>query len=197
MRDYWLETYTGDSAVVRWRRVEQGTIFNVRLVGDDGSDTACVTSDTSFTFTRLSDSVHYNVMLRKQCQYCTSNYNETVSGEWSAPISFGPVIVPDTSGDGGNNDTIDVEDPEGIEWIGAEGEWRVRPNPARGSARVTLPEAALGGRLSLCDLAGRELAVFDIRATSIDVDVSKLAPGVYLLKLATSHGISTRRLLVE
>lgn len=94
IKQYWLESYTGNSATVRWRSTEDSTIFNVRLVGEDGSDITYDTYDTVFTFTHLSDSVRYNVMLRKQCHYATSNYDTTVHSEWLSHIHFGTTILP-------------------------------------------------------------------------------------------------------
>lgn len=93
MKNYWLEEYMGHYAIVRWRNTEPGTMYNVRLVGEDGSDTTIVTQDTVYVFNWLSDSVRYNVMLRKQCRYCTSNYDTTVYGGWGDTIFFGTTIL--------------------------------------------------------------------------------------------------------
>lgn len=92
MQTYWLDAYNGTTAVLRWRSDGQDTLFNVRLVGEDGSDTTFVTSDTTITLTQLSDSVRYHVMLRKQCRYCTSNYDTTVYSDWTPGLYFGTTI---------------------------------------------------------------------------------------------------------
>ena len=92
INDYWLDSYTGDSAVVSWRNTELGTQYNVRLLGSDGSDTTYTTSDTTITFAGLSGNVSYNVMLRKQCHYATANYDTTVHGEWLSYLSFGAAL---------------------------------------------------------------------------------------------------------
>lgn len=94
MKNYWLEEYGGHYAIVKWRSTEPGTVFHVRLVGEDGSDTTIVTQDTSYVFNWLSDSVRYNVKLRKQCHYCTSNYDTTVYSSWADTIHFGTTILP-------------------------------------------------------------------------------------------------------
>ena len=182
---YNLDSYTGDSAVVRWRSVEEGTVYNVRLVGEDGSDTTYITSDTTFTFTQLSDSVRYNVMLRKQCHYATSNYDTTVYGQWRSNIYFGTTILPDTTG----GDTVGIVLPDGEPFS-------LAPNPAQGSVQVVLPKSATGGELSLCDLTGRELMVRTVVRTEMELDISTLPTGTYLVKLTTPQGVSTKRLVV-
>lgn len=200
MRQYWLDAYTGDRAIVRWRSVEEGTMYNVRLVGEDGSDTTYVTADTSIVFSQLSDSVRYSVTMRKQCHYATSNYDTTVYGEWAPGISFGTTINPDDTtghggGGGGGGDTIHRGD-EGIELSVAE-DFSLRPNPATESVQMMFPATALGGRLSLCDLEGRELRVRTVSATAMELDLRGLSTGVYLVKLATANGTVVQRLLVE
>ena len=93
VKQYWLEEYGGNYAIVRWRSTEEGTLYNVRLVGDDGSDTTVVTPDTVYVFNNLSDSVRYNVMLRRQCHYATSNYDTTVHSDWASSIYFGTSLL--------------------------------------------------------------------------------------------------------
>lgn len=92
---YWLDyPVVGGPRVVRWRNAEDGTLYNVRLVGEDGSDTTFLTYDTTLVLPQVSDSVRYTVMLRKQCHYATSNYDTTVSSSWISYHSFGTTILP-------------------------------------------------------------------------------------------------------
>lgn len=84
----------GGPRIVRWRNAEEGTTYNVRLVGEDGSDTTFLTYDTTLVLPQVSDSVRYTVMLRKQCHYATSNYDTTVSSDWLSYLSFGTTILP-------------------------------------------------------------------------------------------------------
>ena len=193
---YWLDSYTGDSAVVSWRSVEEGTLYNVRLVGNDGSDTTYVTADTTIALTQLSDSVRYNVMLRKQCHYSTSNYDTTVYGSWLSYISFGIDTTGSSNGGGSGSVDTTVSDTTGIVQPRDE-DFVLMPNPAQGRVQVVMPSEALGGLLTLCDLSGRELSAFDIVATLMDIDISKLPAGVYFAKISTGHKVITRRLLVE
>lgn len=180
IQEYHLDSYTGDTAVVRWRSVEEGTLYNVRLVGSDGSDTTYITSDTAFTFTELSENIRYNVMLRKQCHYATTNYDTTVYGQWLSTLSFGF---------GGANPPNGISQPE-VE------AFTVAPNPAQGSVRVMLPGSARGGQVSLCDLTGRVLTVRTVTGSEMELDLGALPTGVYLVKLTTSRGISAQRVIV-
>lgn len=187
MDAYWLDSLAVDSAVVRWRRVEQETLFNVRLVGSDGSDTTYITSDTSLVLTQQSDSVRYNVMLRKQCRYATSNYDTTVYGQWLSYISFGRGRIDTT----GTND-----DPAGIAPVVQREDFVLVPNPARAGTRVLLPPTALGGRLSVLDVDGREWHSRTVASTTEALDTSMLPAGVYLVRLTTDNDVVTHRLLI-
>ena len=74
------------------------------------------------------------------------------------------------------------------------------PNPFRDGAAVTVTLAAPGPvRLALLDVLGREVAVLldgDLAAgtRSVAVDGSGLAAGVYVLRLQTPAGVTSRRL---
>lgn len=179
MEEYWVDSLAADSALVRWRKVEQGTLFNVRLVGSDGSDTTYVTADTSLALGGLADTVRYNVMLRKQCRYTTTNYDTTVYGAWLSTLSFG-------------------HGPEaGVGVAAVQGEaFFLVPNPARERVSVVLPASMQGGRLSVLDMAGRERMTLPVQDPVEDLDVSALSPGIYLVRITTARDVSTRRLLV-
>lgn len=179
MEEYWVDSLAADSALVRWRKVEQGTLFNVRLVGSDGSDTTYVTADTSLALGGLADTVRYNVMLRKQCRYMTTNYDTTVYGAWLSTLSFGH--GPET----------------GVGVAAVQGEaFFLVPNPARERVSVVLPASMQGGRLSVLDMAGRERMTLPVQDPVEDLDVSALSPGIYLVRITTARDVSTRRLLV-
>jgi hypothetical protein len=93
VRQYQVESYTGTMATVSWSGSDEGGLYDVRLVGEDGSDTTYVTSSTALVLQNLSDSVRYNVMVRKQCYYATSNYDTTVYSDWLSYLSFGTTIL--------------------------------------------------------------------------------------------------------
>ena len=207
---YELTDLSTDSVVVSWNNVEDSAAYRLRLMGDDGSDTSFTTRDTSLTLRGLSADVRYNVMLCRQCQYSTlaydsvNGYDTLVYSQWLSGLAFRNGAI-DTASSGG----IDTTGTGGIDTTGTGGNpteeimrangdsFSLTPNPARSSVLVTLPAAAVGGRLSLCDLAGRELEAHTVQGPSLELDVSTRAAGVYLVKLVTPRGVSSRRLVVE
>ncbi len=253
VRQYSLDSYSGTMATVSWSGGEDGGLYNVRLVGEDGSDTTYVTSGNALVLQDLSDSVRYNVMVRKQCHYATSNYDTTVYSGWLSYLSFGTTILDTvwrtvdansanpsmgtvigsgmymdssvvtlTARSLGNNefdiwndgdttnprqifvisdtsftaffrekeDTVGIILPEGEDFV-------LNPNPAHGTVQVIVPTSALGEQLSICNLAGRELRVFDIQHQSFNINIGTLPSGVYLVKLTTPAGPITKKLLVQ
>lgn len=78
----------------------------------------------------------------------------------------------------------------------------VAPNPARDRARLAFDLPAPGPvRLVLHDALGRPVAVLaeaDLAAGphSVGADLTAMAPGVYVARLATAGGVATRRLVV-
>ncbi len=169
---YSLDAYAGDSAVLRWRNAELGTLYNVRLVGSDGSDTTFVTADTTITLNQLSDSVHYNVMLRRQCHFATSNYDTTVYSDWLSYISFGNGVVDTTggggSGGGGTEGIGDVVD-HGLHVTALEG-------------RIVVQGLAAGQRAEVYDMLGRRVAEL-----AADGRTAPLPQGVYMVRTGQSR----------
>ena len=251
VKQYWLDEYMSHNAMVKWRNAEEGTLYNLRLVGEDGSDTTIVTSDTVAVLSNLSDSVRYNVMLRKQCHYATSNYDTTVYSEWATSLYFGTTILDTVwrtvtvagnppymglvSGGGvyedsstvtlsatpfdgfafdgwndGDNDNPrqvlvvsdtaftalfrEVEDTVGIRQAVDE-DFTLQPNPASGTVQILLPTSVHGGRLSLCDLAGRELEAHTVNGTTMALNIGTLAAGAYVVRLQTSRGVAEKKLV--
>jgi len=81
--------------------------------------------------------------------------------------------------------------------------FKVYPNPAKDQATVsfTLPEA-IGGRIILVDLSGRERQVlqpdiyFSAGSHRFDFDLSTVVEGIYLITLYSNKGVQTQRLMV-
>ena len=254
IKQYWLYSNVVGSRTLSWPNTEEGTVYNVRIVGEDGSDTTIFTTDTTLVLPPLSDSVRYNIRLRRQCHYATSNYDTTVYSDWLSYISFGTTILPprdtvwrtvtglsnnpawgEVTGGGlyadssvasltatpyddatfeewsdGNtynprlvyvvSDTTltavfsSSDDTVGIRHTHLDG-FAVQPNPASGTVMVQLPPSVAGCRLSLCDMAGRELEVRPAAATVV-WDVSQLPPGTYMIKIATPQGVAAKRLTI-
>jgi len=81
--------------------------------------------------------------------------------------------------------------------------FKVYPNPAKNQATVSfsLPEA-IGGRIILVDLSGRERQVlqpdiyFPAGSHRFDFDLSTVVEGIYLITLYSNKGVQTQRLMV-
>ena len=177
IQQFLLDSYTGDSAVVRWHSVEEGSLFNVRLVGEDGSDTTFVTADTTFTFSSLLDSVRYTAMLRKQCHYATSNYDTTVYGTWRS-LSFG--APPD-------DDTVGIVQPKGLKLA-------LVPNPTSGEVLLTSGADLTG--IAVYTASGVPFLHLRAGGRTVRIDTSTWPAGTYLLQAITVAGTVTRRLTV-
>lgn len=100
--------------------------------------------------------------------------------------------------------TVEPRTPESAEAVSSFAVGPVHPNPTASSASVTfaLPEAATV-RVSVLDVLGREVAVaaddaFDAGRHTASVDVSALAPGIYLARVAADGetAVVTRRFTV-
>ena len=202
-----LDSYWGDVATVSWNGSDEGGLYEVQLLGEDGSDTTYLTSGKTLVFQNLSDSVRYNVRVRKQCHYATSNYDTTVYSDWHSNLYFGTTILPDTTGNDtvvnpndtivNPNDTIvNPDDTLAILRVESEG-FTLRPNPTHGKVQVIMPETAKGEQLSVCDLAGRELLVRTVVSTTMEIDISALPAGAYFVKLTTPAGPTTKKLLIQ
>ena len=87
-------------------------------------------------------------------------------------------------------------DTVGVVRPGAEG-FAVRPNPAHGMVQVLLPPEAVGGRLSLHDMEGREVAACTVTGTTVEWDVSRLPSGTYLVKLTTRRGTTVQKMVIR
>ncbi|MBR5092776.1 MAG: T9SS type A sorting domain-containing protein [Bacteroidales bacterium] len=158
----------------------------MRLVGEDGSDTSFITSNTTFTFTQLSDSVRYTAMVRKQCHYATSNYDTTVYGEWKT-VSFGTTIIDSTIADTTGVDTVGIARPD------VEG-FSLVPNPTNGAVLLTA-EADLTG-VEVYTAAGVPFRRLPASGRTVRFDTSTWPAGTYLLEVSTARGTTTKRLVV-
>jgi hypothetical protein len=77
------------------------------------------------------------------------------------------------------------------------------PNPAHGTATVTLPAGPVGSPVGLLvfdmlgQVVGRASATLAATTTRTTLDLSGLAPGVYALRITVGPDRTTTRLVVE
>ncbi|GAA4432054.1 hypothetical protein GCM10023091_03600 [Ravibacter arvi] len=75
----------------------------------------------------------------------------------------------------------------------------VYPNPALKGSTVTVSTGIPVGKVNLCDMLGRPVAVgtSSLPDGSVRVNLDGVASGLYLLKLTTSQGVVNSKLVVE
>lgn len=86
------------------------------------------------------------------------------------------------------------EDCNGIAGIQDDG-ISVYPNPARGRMVVSVTDNCC--HLELVNMLGVTVLSQKVAGSSIEIDVSRLARGTYLLRLHSADGIATKRLIVQ
>ncbi|WP_353719098.1 T9SS type A sorting domain-containing protein [Dyadobacter sp. 676] len=75
----------------------------------------------------------------------------------------------------------------------------VYPNPAGKSTSVTVTSRVPADKVSLWDLLGRQIPVRTSQMPdgSVQVGLTGVVPGAYVLKVATGHGTESRKLIIE
>jgi len=69
----------------------------------------------------------------------------------------------------------------------------IRPNPCRGV--IHLSDIFLGHQLQILDLQGR--MILDVPISNIDMNLSELRNGMYLVRILTNQGLFTDKLLIQ
>lgn len=92
--------------------------------------------------------------------------------------------------------TIDI--PSSLEELGALSAWMIMPNPAENQVSVQVSDIAFEANmtLELIDLQGRLLQVEPMRSSRIDIDLSTVDAGVYLLRMTDAAGHSVSKQLI-
>ena len=87
-----------------------------------------------------------------------------------------------------------VKANSGIDDVEADGTLDIYPNPA--VDEVTVKCSGSISQVLIYDLAGKQVAQSQAQAgDACTIDVSRLTPGVYVMKIATSNGWATKRLM--
>jgi hypothetical protein len=87
-----------------------------------------------------------------------------------------------------------ILNPSSVPSPSAAGRMSIAPNPAALTTRVTLPDG--GGTVTLHDLLGACVRRTTTEAGSIELDLSGLAPGLYLLRATTRSGVAEEPLVI-
>ena len=196
----WSMTKAADSAVLTWQHFDgaEGYELMVNNITQCDSSVLLISDPDAVqhTLQGLDSSSYYHVRLRKLCRYATPTYDTIVPSDWTEVFTIGNPTPPCDTTDTTIVDTT-IVDTTGIHLAGSL-RLELQPNPASDMVELTM-DAPAGGRLTLTDLAGREVLQMVIPAptTTLHLDIHTLPAGAYLLKVSTPNGTATRRLLVQ
>ena len=164
--------------------VTAGDSSLVQILGEDSISYLLGGLDTANHFDRMK--------LRKLCRYTTESYDTIVRSDWTDVLTLGS-LPQDTTG----TDTTGI-DTTGIAL--AEGDLRfgLQPNPASASVTLTF-DGREGGTVSITDMAGREVLTQSLLPgkASHTIDISRLAAGTYMVRVATPTATGIRRLAIR
>ena len=196
----WSITTAADSAVLTWQHFDgaEGYELMVNNITQCDSSVLLISDPDAVqhTLQGLDSNSYYHVRLRKLCRYATPTYDTIVPSDWTEVFTIGNPTPPCDTTDTTIVDTT-IVDTTGIHLAGSL-RLELKPNPASDMVELTL-DAPDGGRLTLTDLAGREVLQMAIPAptTTLHLDIHTLPAGAYLLKVSTPNGTASRRLLVQ
>lgn len=163
----------GTSATVHWNAASAGSgRYRVEYgyTGfDRGYGQVSVASTNSYTMQGLEPNTLYDVYV---ANICTDN----LVSVWSQTVSF------ETTGAG----IADIDD---------EGNLSIYPNPA--GAMVNIGSTMGEADVTVVDMNGRTVASFRMHDGQATLDVSRLAPGAYFVRLTDSHSTAVRKLIVK
>ena len=133
---------------------------------------------------------------------CDNGYGEPKTEEYMKTEEFvevlnesDPVYSMDyTNENGGFPVFVNQYDGE-LEAVGASNQCRAYPNPSGGMVSVVLPEGASGASVELFSLDGR-LVMSEPWVTG-GIDISRLATGIYIMRVATDNGVTFEEKVVR
>lgn len=94
-------------------------------------------------------------------------------------------------------DTLQVEARVGICAPDTETESRITPNPAHDHLTITLASTSELRSVKICDIMGRTLLSRTLEGNICQLPLGSLPAGLYLVRIETSTGIETHRLVIE
>ncbi|MFN4198886.1 MAG: T9SS type A sorting domain-containing protein, partial [Flavobacterium sp.] len=76
-------------------------------------------------------------------------------------------------------------------------EFRIYPNPARGSFNISSPSYSGDLQLQLFDVQGRRVMERKITGTQNEINVNGIPTGVYMVRLSSDSGVITKKLVIQ
>lgn len=150
-----------------WDSLPWQDLWVARLEGPSGVQYDTLDT-TAHTYCDLAPDGHYSLSIQARC-YRPGGHNWA---QWSPSVSLGRAGIPFVTGTHARLESF--------------------PNPASKSLTVEGED----GRLQMLDLEGREVMACYLRGRRTTIDVSALPRGVYLLRLVSSEGTATRKVVL-
>ena len=164
---------TAGSVVVRWDYSDVGE-WELAVWGDGDSDAMMLQSQVEYVeLVELDTMRWYNACLRAVC-------DSTNISEWSDTVRF---FVPNPNPGGGTETIVDA--------IGRY--THLMPNPT--SDRVTVFSSYQLRKVELFGSDGKRIATFNANGSSTTLNLSTYPAGTYILRITTSVGITTKRMV--
>lgn len=171
-----------DYALLAWDSVEGACQLSVAPYGVP-ADSGMVVSvtDTMYTATGLDSGIYYVARLRTECHHQCPIHDTLVWSPWGQPTLF----------------YLGNTEPQlGLRPIEEEPTWTLSPNPAHGIATVEA-QAPLQ-KVELMTAKGECLQIHNLNgAKRLELNLTGLVPGLYLVRITTANGTSTRRLVLQ
>lgn len=170
-----------DNATLIWNGPENAQ-FDVVLhkYGNTDPDTALTTSLNFVTLTGLDSACHYSVTVRTLC-------SDTLFSRWSDTVTF---YIP------GDTATTVVNPPDTTLSLSlADSYTYIQPNPATDA--VTIISSFSINSVELYKSDGTLLLSQPVNAISATIDIRGIPKGLYIIRITTPAGTSTKRLVVN
>ena len=184
-----VERGTNGNASIRWEQAGDSMMYFLRVIpwhAQVGNEITFSTTDTAVNLANLSEGLYYTVMVKAKCSHQCPNHSVLWS-DWSESVTF---YLGDHEPDTSN----------AIELVDIGPLFTLSPNPATGMVTVEIVdddgEAQHAASLQIVNLEGSVVAETMVPETRVDLDVSGLTPGVYLVRLSSPKGTATRKLTV-
>ena len=184
------------SAIFGWGASAEQGLFQMAYGPYDSPLDSLQVVETSNSYMELSErqlsqDIYYQARLRARCRHACPVHDTVMWSPWTDPIFFYTGDhMPDTS--------HHQPEPEGIATVGGAIPFVLAPNPAHGSATLTLDHTpAPGTILTVYDATGREVLRLPLHDRTTRFTTENLAAGLYTVTVSGPQGMSTRRLSVE
>lgn len=172
----WVQLLQPNGAIVRWNQSDAGQ-WDLALWREDSADTLTMQRDVEYAeIDGLDTAVWYAVRLRAVCD--SGNISE-----WSDTVRF---YVPNWDTTGGGTEPVGID-------IDADRNIQLQPNPT--SDKVTVLSSIRMRRIELFGSDGKLIASYAADGHTATLDLEAYPSGVYLVRVATSSGVTNKRLV--